>query len=68
MIIQKTVIINNKKFKHTFSDQSKYIKQVETGAIYNEAYDVINRNFTYIETDTPLSQDDLDRLKQEQPI
>lgn len=61
MIIQETVIIDNKKFKHTYSSDLKYIKQLETGAIYNEAYDVMLRNFTYIETDTLIAQEDLPR-------
>ena len=61
MIIQEIVVINNKKFKHTYSSESKYIKQVETDAIYNEAYDVPQRNFTYIETETPIAPEDLPR-------
>jgi len=59
MIIQEIVIINNRKLKRTYSSDLKYIKQVETGAILDEAYDVLTRNFTYIETDVPLSEDDL---------
>lgn len=58
MIIQEIVIINNEKFKHTYSSASKYIKQVETDAIYNEAYDVLKRDFNYIETDIPLAEED----------
>lgn len=61
MIIQETVVINNKQFTHTYSSDLKYIKQVETDAIYNEAYDVPQRNFTYIETDTPLEPEDIPR-------
>ncbi len=61
MIIQETITINNKQLKHTYSSESKYIKQIETGAIYNEAYDVMERNFTYEETNTPLAPEDLPR-------
>ena len=49
MIIQEIININNKTFRHTFSSNSKYIKQIETGAIYNEAYDILSRNFNYEE-------------------
>ena len=51
MIIQETITINNHQFKHTFSSANKYIKQLETGAMYDHAYDTLLRNFTYIETE-----------------
>jgi hypothetical protein len=35
----------------TFSDENKYIRQVETGYIYSEAIDVENAKYTYEETD-----------------
>lgn len=35
----------------TYSDQNLKIKQVETGAIYNQAIDVEGAPFTYVETD-----------------
>ena len=58
MIIQEIVTLHNMQFKHTYSSDNKYIKQIETGAIYNEAYDVAERDFSYIETETLLSNDD----------
>lgn len=58
MIIQEIITLHNMQFKHTFSSDNKYIKQIETGAIYNEAYDVPQRNFNYVETDTILSDED----------
>ena len=48
MIIQEIITVHNQQFKHTYSSESKYIKQVETGAIYDEAYDTMKRNFSYI--------------------
>lgn len=57
MIITETVVINNNTFKHTFSSDFKYILQVETGAIYDEAYDVAYRNFNYVETDSIIPQE-----------
>lgn len=35
----------------TYSDTGHYIKQIETGAIYEEAVDIENANYTYEETD-----------------
>lgn len=37
----------------TYSDENKYIKQNETGHIYEEAIDIPNR-YTYSETDMPI--------------
>ena len=57
MIIQETVNINNIPLTHTYSSNNKYIKQTETGAIYNEAYDTLSRTFHYIETDKDIERD-----------
>ena len=35
----------------TYSDQNKYIKQLQTGVIYAIAIDVENAPYTYLETD-----------------
>ena len=61
MLIQEIVTINNRKFRRTYSSDLKYIQQVETGALFDEAYDIMTTNFTYIETDIPLSEDDIFR-------
>ena len=39
----------------TFSDKNLYIKQLETGNIYEEAIDIEELTFTYEETDEPIS-------------
>ncbi len=53
MITQEEVIINGKNFLHTLSD--KYVlEQVETGVRYDEAYDLIPCQYTYLETDDEL--------------
>ena len=57
MLIQEIVTINNKKLKHSYSSENKYIKQVETDAIYIEAYDSMIRNFHYVETDKIIEID-----------
>lgn len=50
MLKQEKIIINNKELLHTYSDNNKYILQVETNVKYNEAYDVIPCKYTYKET------------------
>lgn len=49
MIKQEKVKIENKELLHTYSDNNKYILQVETNNIYDEAYDVIPCKYTYTE-------------------
>ena len=50
MLKQEKITINNKELLHTYSDNNKYILQVETNVEYNEAYDVIPCKYTYKET------------------
>lgn len=57
MIIQEFVTINNRKLKHTYSSDNKYIQQVETGIIYDQVYDTLKRNYTYTETDKIVEED-----------
>ena len=54
MIKQEKVTINNKELLHTYSDNNKYILQVETNFKYNEAYDVIPCRYTYTETEEEI--------------
>ena len=54
MIKQEKTIINNKELLHTYSDNNKYILQVETNVEYNEAYDVIPCKYTYTETEEEI--------------
>jgi hypothetical protein len=54
MINQQEVIVNGKTYLYTKSD--KYVlEQVETGARYDEAYDLIPCQYTYVETDEELA-------------
>ena len=50
MLKQEKLTINNKELLHTYSDNNKYILQVETNVKYNEAYDIIPCKYTYKET------------------
>lgn len=57
MIIQELVAIGGLTLRHTYSTDGKYIKQVETNAIYDEAFDVLERQFTYEELNTAIPKE-----------
>lgn len=63
MIIKE--IINDNTIKH-YSDQFFTIRQIETGVIYDEAYDILPCQFTYEETDEEriLSEEDYKQLSE----
>ncbi|MBR2526610.1 hypothetical protein IKE67_09120 [bacterium] len=63
MIITETVTINDKKFKHTYSDSGFYIQKEDTEEKYAEAYDVIDSDYTYIETEEKIPMDEENALK-----
>ena len=56
MLKQEKITINNKELLHTYSDSNKYILQVETSDIYDEAYDVIPCRYTYTETEKEIEE------------
>lgn len=58
MIRQETLIINNKRFIKTYSDQNKYIKQLPTNILYSEAIDVENAPYTYEETNEKIESEE----------
>lgn len=41
----------------TYSDSGLYIKQIETGNVYDEAIDVENAPYTYTETTIPVEDE-----------
>lgn len=55
MITQEIIEIRGRRFLRTASDEF-YIRQIETGYIYEEAIDVIPCAFTYEETEVPLPE------------
>jgi len=55
MITQQEIEINSILYLRTASDKYQ-IRQIETGAIYDEAIDSIPCLYTYEETDEPLQQ------------
>ena len=51
MIIKEKVKINNVDFIYTYSNNKYLIKQVETGELYVDAYDLAELKKEYEETD-----------------
>ena len=58
MITKENVEINNVHFIYTYSDNQCLIKQIETGELYGEAYDLAELPKEYEETDIKI--DDFD--------
>ena len=58
MILKENVEINNVHFIYTYSDSQCLIKQIETGELYGEAYDLVEMPKEYEETDIKI--DDFD--------
>ena len=56
MLKQEKITINNKELLHTYSDNNKYILQVETKNKYDEAYDIIPCRYTYKETEEEIKE------------
>lgn len=53
IIQEEYICVNGVILTYTHSDNNKKIRQIETGIIYDEAYDVPNR-YTYEETDIDI--------------
>lgn len=49
-----TTRFDNVNLFRTFSDEGYYIRQEQTGILYEEAIDVEDSEYTYTETDLPL--------------
>lgn len=47
-------------FKH-YSDLGKYIRQEQTGAIYDVAIDVVDAPYTYVETNEYIEKENEER-------
>ena len=56
MLKQETYICKNGHILiHTYSDKNTKIRQIESGEIYDDAYDEPNK-YTYEETDIPIDE------------
>ena len=58
MIKTENIVINDTTFKRTYSDENYYIQKVGTDEIYSEAVDVLDKNYTYIETDEKFEKEE----------
>lgn len=56
MIIKEKVKINGADFIYTYSDSQCLIKQVETGELYGEAYDLTELPKEYEETNIKIDE------------
>lgn len=66
MIQTENLIINDREFKRTYSDEDFYILQEQTGIQYAEAIDVMTANYTYVETDKPIEREEEEKTDIEQ--
>lgn len=57
MIITEFVTIGNRQFKKTVSD-TYLIRKVGTDEIYSEAYDLLEKDYEYEETDELLPKEE----------
>jgi hypothetical protein len=57
MIKQEKLVINGMELIRTYSDENKYIIQVETGIKYSEAIDIPNK-YTYIESEEEIVREE----------
>lgn len=58
MIVTEHVILNNREFIHNYSDEDFYIQKEGTQEIYEDAYDIPESGYTYIETDKKIERED----------
>lgn len=54
MIVNEIVKLNNEEFKHTYSNENFYIRKKNTNEIYSDAYDLMETNYKYLETDDKI--------------
>ena len=58
MIITETREVNGKEFLYNYSDEEYYIKKVGTDEIYESAYDLPDKNYTYEETEDKIETEE----------
>ena len=56
MVLMETI---NDRVRH-YSDNGMMLRQIETGALYEDAVDVTPCPYTYEETDIPIESDPLE--------
>lgn len=61
MIVTEVVIINNKEFRHTYSD--KGMKIMRENVLYDEAYDPVGFSREYEETDKAVGEEEVEVIQ-----
>lgn len=57
MIKIENIIINDKEFKKTYSDNNKIIRKIGTNEEYTEAVDILSAIWEYEETDKEITNE-----------
>ena len=57
MIITEKVTLNDKEFIYNYSDEGFYMQKQGTDEVYSDAYDLLDSNYTYVETDIPIESE-----------
>lgn len=57
MLITERVKIGNREFIHNYSDANFYIQKNETEELYESAYDLPEKGYTYTETDKEIEDE-----------
>lgn len=60
MIREEFFTIGSTNFIKHYSDSGFKIRQIETGALYDEADDLVPCIYTYEETDIPIVQEEVE--------
>ena len=58
MIVTEEVMLEDRMFIHNYSDERYYIQKVGTEEIYEDAYDLPEMGYTYVETDKKIEDED----------
>lgn len=58
MIVQEIKTYQNKTYKYTYSDSKKYLLQVETGKLYEDALDELDSSYTYEESNIKIEDNE----------
>lgn len=56
MIIYENKILDGNSFIYCYSDQHKKIRKIGTNEIYDEAYDLLECDYKYEETDIEIEE------------
>ena len=58
MIVKEPISIFGRQLDRTYSDKNLKIQKIGTNEIYDEAIDLQNVNYSYLETEIPIETKD----------